>query len=254
MKAIDKLFKEKKDILSIYFTAGYPTLESTQEIIKTLEKNRTDLIEVGLPYSDPIADGPVIQKSSQKALENSMCISLLFSQLKAIKKEIHVPLILMGYYNQFLRFGEEAFLKKCKEVGLSGIILADLPAEIYQDKYRGLFEKYELAFIFLVTPKSSDARILKLSKLSKVFLYVISSTATTGVKDRFEKEQLDFFKRIQKLNLKIPTLIGFGISNRDSFSMACQYAQGGIIGSAFINALNEKDIKGSVQNFIESIV
>lgn len=254
MNAIDKLFREKKNILSIYFTAGYPTLESTQEIIKTLEKNRVDLIEVGLPYSDPLADGAVIQNSSQKALENGMCVSLLFSQLKAIKKEIRVPLILMGYYNQFLRFGEEAFLKKCKDAGLSGIILADLPAEIYQERYRGLFEKYELAFILLASPKSSDARILELSKMSKGFLYVISSTATTGVKDRFEKEQLDFFKRVQKLNLKIPSLIGFGISSRDSFSLACQYAQGGIIGSAFIKALNEKDIEGSIQNFIESIV
>lgn len=253
MNAIDNLFKKKKDILSIYFTAGYPKLDSTKELIQILQKNQVDLIEIGLPYSDPLADGPTIQKSSQRALENGMCISLLFSQLQAIKEETRVPLILMGYYNQFLNFGQEAFLSKCKQAGISGVILADLPAEVYLEKYQDLFEKYDVAFILLVSPKSSDARILKLSKISKGFLYVVSSVSTTGAKDHFDEKQINFFKRVQRLDLKIPTLIGFGISNKDSFSMACRYSHGGIIGSAFIHLLKEKNVEELIGNFINSL-
>ncbi|XOD66610.1 MAG: tryptophan synthase subunit alpha [Flavobacteriales bacterium Tduv] len=254
MNAIQHLFARKqKNILNVYFTAGYPRVESTERLLKSLQKSGVDLIEVGIPYSDPLADGPTIQKSSQKALNNGMTISRLFSQLKAVKEEINTPLIIMAYYNQFLSFGQERFLQTCIKTGVSGLILADLPPEIYRTKYQTLFEDYGIFPIFLVTPRTPDERIKMLSEVSRGFLYLVSSTSTTGVKTIFGTDQIVFFKRVKDLDLKIPKLIGFGISNKSTFELACRYAEGAIIGSAFINALDENRLEESIEDFIKTI-
>lgn len=254
MNIIDHLFHKGKNKLSIYFTAGYPKLNSTPKIIKILQQSKVNLIEIGLPYSDPMADGLIIQKSNKKALQNGMNPDQLFSQLQLIQNEIQVPLILMGYYNQFLKFGEEYFLNCCQKSGISGLIFPDLPLEIYKEKYQKLFEKYELYFICLVTSQTPDNRILLLSNISKGFLYVVSSISTTGQNKDFETDPLIFLNRINNLNLSIPTLVGFGIANKNSFNLACQYANGGIIGSAFIQSLDENDLEGSIHRFIASIL
>ncbi|XOD68612.1 MAG: tryptophan synthase subunit alpha [Flavobacteriales bacterium AspAUS03] len=254
MNAIQQLFaKKRKNLLSIYFTAGYPKLDSTQALLESLQKAEVDLIEISMPYSDPLADGPTIQKSSQKALEHGMTISRLFTQLKELKGVIDIPLILMGYYNQFLCFGQERLLQACVDVGISGLILPDLPPEIYQAQYRTLFESYGLLLIFLATPQTSDQRIRMLSEMSQGFLYLVSSTSTTGARETFGTEQIIFFERVKALDLKIPKLIGFGISNKVTFELACRYADGVIIGSAFINVLDKNRLEKSVENFIISI-
>ncbi|XCI75487.1 MAG: tryptophan synthase subunit alpha [Flavobacteriales bacterium] len=254
MNAIQELFaKKRKNILNIYFTAGYPKLDSTQPLLESLQKAAVDLIEIGMPYSDPLADGPTIQKSSQKSLEHGMTISRLFAQLKEIKGTINVPIILMGYYNQFLGFGQERLLQACVDVGVSGLILPDLPPEIYQAQYQTLFEAYGLLPIFLATPQTPDQRIRMLSEISQGFIYLVSSTSTTGTREIFGTEQITFFERVKVLDLKIPKLIGFGISNKNTFKLACRYADGAIIGSAFINALDENRLGKSVEDFIISI-
>lgn len=251
MNAIKNLFlKKNKNILSIFFTAGYPKIDSTEYILKKLQKTSVDIIEIGMPYSDPLADGPIIQKSSQKALNNGMTISKLFLQLENVKKEINTPLIIMGYYNQFLCFGEEKFLSLCVKSGVSGLILPDLPPDIYCSQYKKLFESYNLLPIFLITPRTSNERIKMLSQIKLGFLYLVSSNATTGIKENFDINHITFFERVKSLNIKIPKLIGFGISNKHTFDIACNYAEGGIIGSAFINNLDENHLNESLIKFL----
>lgn len=256
MNRIDKLFNEKStNILSVYFTAGYPNLNDTELIIKSLVKEQVDLVEIGMPFSDPLADGPVIQKSSDIALKNGITMKRLFEQLQNIRKEIQIPLIYMGYLNNILQFGPEKFCAKCNEVGIDGVILPDLPLDVFMNDYKELFKRYALHMIFLITPQTSDERIKQLDDASGGFLYMVSSSSTTGVKEKIRKEQEEYFKRVQALNLKNPVVIGFGISNHETFKRACRYANGAIIGSAFIKALEDSgNIDESIHEFISEIL
>jgi len=240
MNRIDELFRiRRENILSIFFTSGHPTINSTTEIIKDLAKAGVDMIEIGIPFSDPIADGPVIQRSSEKALQNGMSIKLLFNQLGDIRKTVSIPLLLMGYINPVLKFGLENFCNKCVEIGIDGVIIPDLPPDIYLSQYSGIFEKRDLYNIFLITPQMDDKRISIIDSISKGFLYLVSSHSITGMKGDFTEEQRSYFKRIRKMNLKNPRLIGFGISDKETFSSACYMADGAIIGSAFVRMLTE---------------
>lgn len=252
---IDKMFNnKKKEILSIYFTAGYPKLENTKNIISILQKYSVDLIEVGIPYSDALADGTIIQNSSKKSLENGMNIDKLFAQLQCIKKELYIPIIFMGYYNSFLSFGEESFLSKCKHLGISGLIFPDIPISFYNRKYKELIKKYGLYFILLITTHTPIERIFSISYISEGFLYLVSSTSTTGKKFIFEKKKDEFFYCLNmKIKLNIPKLIGFGISTKKSFHWSCLKSDGAIIGSSFIKAIDKYDLKESIQYFIQSI-
>lgn len=235
MNRINKLFSEKKKILSVYFTAGFPQLDSTADTISFLAENGVDMIEIGIPFSDPLADGPVIQQSSKRAIENGINADILFEQIKNIRKTIKIPLLIMCYSNSILKYGFEKFCSKAKECGIDGLIIPDLPLELVEDKYLQLIHKYDLDLIFLISPTSSEARIRKLDSISNSFLYVVSSNATTGNKmDTILTE--DYFQRIKKMDLKNPFMIGFGISDRESFDTACKYAVGAIIGSAYIKS------------------
>ena len=255
MNRLKELFHRKNDkILNIYFTAGYPGLDDTQEIVVNLENAGVDLIEIGMPYSDPLADGPTIQESGQIALENGMTLDLLFRQIFELRKTSEIPLILMGYFNQVMQYGEEAFFKKCKESGVDGLILPDLPLDVYEAGYKLLLEKYELAISFLITPQTSDLRVRKIDELSTGFIYMVSSSSITGAKKGISKKQIDYFNRINNMELKNSKLIGFGISDFDTFHTACEYANGAIIGSAFIKALkNSNNLKSTISNFVKSI-
>jgi len=255
MNRIDKLFQTKKsNILSIYFTAGHPGLSDTATIIKAIEKSGVDMIEIGIPFSDPIADGPLIQQSNKVALINGMSLKLLFEQLKNIRKEISIPILLMGPLNPVFRFGMEKFCDKCREVGIDGTIIPDLPAYEYEEKYIKTFEKNDLYNIFLVTPQTDNDRIKHLDALSKGFIYLVSSYATTGSGKGFEQSQ-SYFERLKNMNLKNPRLIGFGIKDKSTFQNACRYAHGAIIGTAFIKALEmEGEIEEKVKNFIREIL
>lgn len=250
---IVSLFKRKdKNILSIYFTAGYPDLDDTLSIITELERNGADLIEIGMPFSDPVADGLVIQKSSEIALKNGMTIHLLFEQLKEIRKLVSIPLILMGYLNPVMQFGIEEFCLKCSEIGIDGTIIPDLPLEIYESEYKAVFEKHLLSNIFLITPQTSEERIKKIDELSNSFIYMVSSSSTTGAKESVDEQQISYFERIQNLKIRSPRLIGFGISDKVSFERASKYANGAIIGSAFVTALSgESSVKSKVQSFMQ---
>ncbi|MCX6253629.1 MAG: tryptophan synthase subunit alpha [Bacteroidia bacterium] len=241
MNRIEKLFKtKKKNILSIYFTAGYPELNDTLSIIRELDKSGADMIEVGMPFSDPVADGPVIQRSSEKALQNGMSLNLLFEQLSPVREITDMPLILMGYINPVFKFGMENFLHKCSETGIDGTIIPDLPVEEFRESYEPLFEKYNILNIFLISPQTPDERIAYLDSIAKGFLYIVSTAATTGATNNFDDSQIAWFKKLTDLNLKTHGLIGFGISNKVNFNQACDYSNGVIIGSAFIRSLDEK--------------
>lgn len=241
MNRINQLFAAKKNnILSVYFTAGHPTLNSTIEIIRLLESGGVDMIEIGMPFSDPMADGPVIQQSSQKALANGMSIKLLFEQLKEVRKSVKIPLLLMGYLNPVMQFGIEDFCKKCNEIGIDGVILPDLPLDEYQNSYKDLFNSYDLRFISLITPQTSDERIRQIDAMSNGFIYMVSSSATTGAKSSISEKQRKYFERVHSLNLKNPLVIGFGISNWETYQEACLQANGAIIGSAFVRILEEE--------------
>jgi tryptophan synthase alpha chain len=256
MNRIDQLFQQKKNnILSIYFTAGHPEKNSVPEILIQLENSGVNMVEIGMPFSDPLADGPVIQDSSTKALKNGMSINVLFEQLTDIRSKVKVPLLLMGYLNPVLRYGVEKFCIKCREKGIDGVILPDLPLDEYQQHYQPIFEKNDLRFIFLITPQTSDERIRMIDSISKGFIYMVSSSSTTGVKTAIANNQIEYFKRIRSMHLKNPLVIGFGISNKETFANACQYANGAIIGSAFVRMLNEnKDYLKSTANFIDKIL
>lgn len=255
MNRIDKCFLEKKkNILSVYFTAGFPALNDTRRIIKALEKHGADMIEIGMPFSDPVADGPVIQKSSKKALDNGMSLEILFEQLKGLRELTQMPVILMGYFNPVYRMGIQKFLEKCSEVEIDGVILPDLPAEEFEKEYIELFANRKIHNILLITPQTPEERIIKLSRLSGGFLYMVSSYSTTGVIDGFGDRQIEYFSRIKKMELPIPGLIGFGVSDKKTFRIACKYAEGAIIGSAFLKAIEEDGpLDKKVENFFRKI-
>ena len=251
---LTQLFKQKnKNLLNVYCTAGYPKLESTIEVLFALQENGADMIEVGMPYSDPIADGPVIQQSNMVAIENGMTIELLFEQLNSVKNSIAVPLIMMGYLNPVLQYGLEKFCEDAAQAGIAGIILPDLPMYEYEEMYAPLFKKHKLCFIFLITPQTSEERIKKADKLSSGFLYAVSSSSTTGSNINTD-DKTAYFERIADMKLKNPLMIGFGINNKKTFETACSYASGGIIGSAYIKALGENNnVNESTSNFIQTI-
>lgn len=255
MNAIQKLFSQKnKNILSIYFTAGFPHTDDTGIILSALQNHGADLIEVGMPYSDPLADGPVIQNSSMKALQNGMTLKKLFSQLKSIKEKTRVPLVLMGYLNPVLQFGFKQFCEEAKNAGVSGIILPDLPISEYEKEYQKIVEQNELDIIFLITPETSEERIRKIDLISKGFIYAVSSSSVTG-KNTDIHAQENYFKRIQSMNLKNKVLIGFGIRDHRTFSTACKYASGAIIGTAYIKAIEKgKNLDLTTKKFLNSIL
>lgn len=257
MKRIEELFKRKKNkILNVYCTAGFPALDSTIEVMRALQDSGADMIELGMPYSDPLADGPVIQASSTKALQNGMTINKLFSDLENFRKEIHLPVILMGYMNPALQYGFEKFCKRAAEVGVDGLILPDLPIYEFETEYGEIIKKYNLDFIFLVTPETPRERIKKLDQLSTGFLYAVSSSSTTGKQVGMEN-QAGYFKKLQSLQLKNPVLVGFGVKDKQTFNAACEYTNGAIIGTAFIRALEnatEKNISSITKQFIDGII
>jgi tryptophan synthase alpha chain len=259
MNKIEKLFAEKnKNILSIYFTAGFPKLTDTEKVLVALQNNGADLIEIGIPYSDPLADGPVIQNSGMKAIENGMTIKTLFDQLHQFNifgnRKESVPLVLMGYLNPVLQFGFERFCEEAKKAGISGIILPDLPIQEYEKEYQSILEKNGLSFIFLITPETSEERIRKIDALSTGFIYAVSSSSITG-SDTNINAQEKYFQRIQDLKLKNNVLIGFGIRDQETFQLACKYAAGAIIGTAYINKIdNGLEINQSTKDFLNSIL
>ena len=254
MSRIINLFKKKVNkVLNVYCTAGYPQLNSTIEVIKALQDNGADIIELGMPYSDPLADGPVIQQSSSIALANGMTIKKLFEQLKDLRKEINVPVVLMGYMNPVLQYGFEKFCADAAAVGIDGLILPDLPEHEFETEYGAIIKKYRLDFIFLVTPDTSNERIKKLDDLSSGFLYAVSSSSTTGS----EKNMTDvksYLQKLKELSLKNPVLVGFGIKDRSTFEAACANANGAIIGTAYIKALAEPgNVTDITRKFLETI-
>lgn len=255
MNRLKRLFKEKnKNVLNLYFTAGYPKLNDTEEIVLALEKAGVDMIEIGIPYSDPLADGPTIQASGMQALENGMTLPLLFDQIKTLRQKTDIPLILMGNFNQIMQFGEEKFIAACVEAQVDGVILPDLPVFEYETYYKDLFEKAGIYMSFLISPQTSPERIHKIDELTHSFIYMVSSAAITGAKSGISDGQLAYFNRINDMKLKNPRLIGFGISNHETYSTACQYANGAIIGSAFIRVLKDADnIPLAVEKFVQMV-
>jgi len=241
-----------KKLLSIYFTAGFPDLEDTAKVIKKLENAGVDMIEIGLPFSDPLADGPTIQASSTQALKNGMTTEKLFEQLAGIREEVNIPLLIMGYFNPMLQYGVETFCKKCSEIGIDGLIIPDLPVDVFQNEYASIFEKYGLFNVFLITPQTSNERINFIDKISKGFIYMVSSASTTGAKNSFDSDQQHYFQRINDMNLTTPRVIGFGISNNETFVQATNNASGAIIGSAFVKFLDQNSID-EIPEFIGEI-
>jgi len=255
MSRIGELFKRKRErVLNVYCTAGFPQLDSTLEVMEALQENGTDLIELGMPYSDPLADGPVIQASSTKALQNGMTISVLFDQLKNFRQKIHVPVVLMGYLNPLLQYGFERFCAKAAEVGVDGLIIPDIPMFEFETEYRKVLNQYNLDFVFLVTPETSEERILKLDQLSSGFLYAVSSSSLTGMDKDFSPVEA-YLGRLKSLPLKNPVLVGFGIKDKASFEAASKYTNGAIIGSAYIKALEAGNgIKQDTQAFLQTVL
>jgi len=255
MNRINELFANEgnKRILSIYYTAGYPTLNSTLAIAETLEKSGADFLEIGFPYSDPVADGPVIQHSSEVALRNGMTLQVLFDQLAELRRHISIPVLLMGYVNPVLQYGVERFCESCKAVGVDGVIVPDLPMYEYEERYQEVFEANGVSNIFLVTPQTSEERIRKIDGLSTGFIYLLSSSATTGKNLAVSEDTAAYFSRIRNLNLKNPVVVGFGISSRDAFMRATDYAAGAIVGSAFVRLLSESNYEKKIPAFIHQL-
>jgi len=249
---IKQLFENKKaDVLNVYFTAGHPALDDTATIIKALDNNGVDLIEIGLPYSDPLADGETIQNSSQIALKNGITLDKIMDQIQEVRKTSDIPLIQMGYYNQMMQYGFERFLERAAEAGVDGMIIPDLPMHEYEEKFEALFEKYGLVMSFLITPETEDERIRMADKLSSGFIYVVSKSSITGSAADISDQQQAYFERIESLELKSPRLIGFGIHDKQTYQTACDNAHGAIIGSAFIRAL---DKEGTIEDKVTSYI
>ena len=245
MNRINQLFATKSEkILSIYFCAGHPTLEGTADTIKTLEQHGVDMIEVGIPFSDPMADGPVIQDAATKALRNGMTLKKLFSQLEGIRNGVKMPLILMGYLNPIMQFGFEAFCQRCVEVGIDGVIIPDLPFKDYLEEYKPVADKYDIRIIMLITPETSEERIRFIDNNTDGFIYMVSSASTTGAQKEFGDQKQAYFSRIKAMNLKHPCMIGFGISNKQTLEAAQANAAGAIIGSKFVKLFEETQNAG----------
>jgi len=252
MNRITQLFKEKKNnILSIYYTAGFPGIGDTVAIAEALEDAGADMLEIGFPYSDPVADGPVIQASSKQSLDSGMDLNLLFSQLKELRKKVTIPVLLMGYVNPVLQYGVENFCKACVEAGVDGCIVPDLPMYEYEELYKEIFLEHGLSNIFLVTPQTSEERIRKIDDLSNGFVYLISTSATTGQNLQVSDVTTTYFSRVANMGLKNPTMIGFGIRDKQTFDAACQYANGGIIGTAFVSAIATGNLKENITEFMQ---
>lgn len=254
MNRLNKLFNTKKDnLLSVFYTAGYPELNTTLDIAEALEKAGVDFLEIGFPYSDPVADGPTIQHSSETALQNGMNLNLLFEQLEDLRKRITIPILLMGYVNPIVQYGVEKFCKKAAEVGVDGIIVPDLPMYEYETLYANYFIDNNLSNIFLVTPQTSEERIRKIDELSNSFIYLLSSSSITGGNLQVSVNIEDYYKRIKDMQLKNPKIIGFGISDNKSFAKACEYAAGAIVGSAFVKLLGTEGYLEKIPGFVKSI-
>ena len=255
MNRIDKLFdKEKNGVLSVYFTAGFPNLNDTVPVIESLEKNGVKLIEIGIPFSDPMADGPVIQASGSKALENGMSLRILFNQLSTVRNSVQIPLVLMGYLNPIMQFGFDNFCSEAKRCGIDGVIIPDLPFEDYLENYKSIAKAHNLHIIMLITPETSDERIRLIDSHTGGFIYMVSTASVTGAKSSFGDENLAYFRRVNAMQLKNPRMIGFGISNKSTFDAACNHASGAIIGSKFVTLLqSEGTINGAVEELIEAI-
>lgn len=255
MNRIKSLFQRKnKDLLSVYFTAGYPTLESTVDIIHILETRGVDLIEVGVPFSDPMADGVVIQQSSTQALKNGMTLPLLLEQLSGIRRISDIPLIIMGYLNPMMQYGIEALFRKCKEIGIDALIIPDLPYQEYKMNYKSWCDAYDIPVIMLITPETSEERVRQIDEQCGGFIYMVSSASTTGVKNRFSPEQIRYFEKVNQMGLKNKRLIGFGISNAETYSTACQYSSGAIVGSLFVKSLAmEPSVEKAVDRLLKQL-
>jgi tryptophan synthase alpha chain len=255
MTRIGELFNKKKErVLNVYSTAGFPRLDSTLAVMQALQANGADLIELGMPYSDPLADGPVIQASSTTALENGMSLAVLFEQLKDMRASIRIPVLLMGYINPILQYGFERFCASAAQCGVDGLILPDLPIYEFETEYGPVMRKYGLDFVFLVTPETSVDRVRKVDMLSTGFLYAVSSSSTTG-KNKDIRDQEAYFQRLQQLKLRNPVLVGFGIRDKASFDAACRYANGAIIGTAYIRAIEKAtDVDAATREFLSGIV
>lgn len=256
MNKITRLFNERGDrkLLSLYFCAGTPTLDSTAEVIKTMQKRGIDMIEVGIPFSDPMADGPVIQDAATKALKNGMSLKILFNQLKSIKEEVSIPLILMGYLNPIMQYGIEAFCQSCVESGVSGVIIPDLPFKDYLDDIKPVADRYDVRIIMLITPETSEERIRFIDEHTEGFIYMVSSAATTGAQQSFDEQKQAYFQKINGMNLRNPRMIGFGISNKQTLESAQSNAAGAIIGSKFVQFLDEeKDANRALDRLFEAL-
>lgn len=255
MNRINQLFNsDKKDLLSIYFCAGTPTLEGTANVIRTLERHGVSMIEIGIPFSDPMADGIVIQNAATRALRNGMSLRILFEQLRDIRKEVHIPLVLMGYLNPIMQFGFEDFCRRCIECGIDGVIIPDLPFRDYQEHYRPIAERYGIKVIMLITPETSEERVREIDANTDGFIYMVSSAATTGAQQDFDAQKRAYFKKIDEMKLRNPRMVGFGISNKATFRAACDNARGGIIGSRFVTLLEEqKDPEKAIMKLKEDI-
>lgn len=255
MNRINRLFSsKKKNILSIYFCAGTPTLDATAQVIRTLEQKGVDMIEVGIPFSDPMADGVVIQQAAAQALRNGMSLRLLFDQLSEIRRDVNIPLVLMGYLNPIMQFGFENFCRRCAECGIDGVIIPDLPFRDYVNEYRSIAQRYDVKMIMLITPETNEARVREIDKHTDGFIYMVSSAATTGAQRSFDDQKVAYFKRIEEMGLRNPRMIGFGISNKETFDAACQHASGAIIGSKFVALLEkEKDTEKAIGELLDAI-
>jgi tryptophan synthase alpha chain len=255
MDRISKVFSGKDKILNVYITAGYPGLNDTVTIVKELEKNGVDMIELGMPFSDPLADGPTIQNSSEIAIQNGITLDIILAQVREVRETVEIPIVLMGYFNQLLQYGVSQFLIDAKNSGVDGMIIPDLPLEVYKEQYQNLFEAHDMKISFLITPQTNEDRINEVAESSTAFLYVVSSYAVTGGGGTHSDAQLNYFNRIKNLELNTPTLIGFGINDKLTFDTACQFANGAIIGSAFIKAIGQsEDLVGKISEFTKNVL
>jgi tryptophan synthase alpha chain len=240
MNRINQLFSSgRKDLLSVYFCAGTPTLDGTATVIESLQNHGVCMVEIGMPFSDPMADGKTIQDAATNALANGMSLKLLFDQLRTIRHKVKIPLIIMGYLNPIMQFGFEHFCRECVDCGIDGCIIPDLPFKEYQEHYRIIAERYNIKVIMLITPETSDERIIEIDQHTNGFIYMVSSASTTGAQSDFDLQKRDYFKHINELKLQNPRMVGFGISNKSTFKAACEFASGGIVGSKFVSLLEQ---------------